>query len=395
MRYRVKALAAGGALTVLRVEAPDRTQAGRIAGERGLSVLSVRAELSPPRWLELSGGRFPLPLFAQQFVALLAAGLGTVESLEAMAGEASRGSAATLRELLGHVRAGRSLSWAMEQMPQAFPPLFVATVRASERTGDLREALVRYLAYEAQIEQLRRKVVNASVYPLLLLAAGAAVAAFLLLYVVPRFAAIYDDIGGQLPWLSRLMMEWGRMLSSHAAAVAATAVTAALGCAYALSRPGWRRWLGQRLWAVPQIGEWLRVYQLARLYRTLGMLLRSGMPLVAALDLAEGLLAPVLRGALAEARRSISEGQPVSASLAAHGLTTPIASSMLGVGERSGELGAMMDRVATLYDEQLARWVELGTRLIEPLLMAAIGTVIGLIVILLYMPVFELAGSLR
>lgn len=395
MRFRVKALGAGGALTVLRVDAPDRAQAGRMAGERGLSVLSVRAELAPLRWLERRSVRFPLPLFAQQFVALLAAGLGTVESLEAMAGEASRGSAATLRELLGHVRAGRSLSWAMEQMPQAFAPLFVATVRASERTGDLQEALLRYLAYEAQIEQLRRKVVNASVYPMLLLVAGAAVAGFLLLYVVPRFASIYDDIGGQLPWLSRLMMDWGRLLAAHAAAVVAAMAALALAAAHALTRPGWRRWLGQRLWSVPQLGEWLRVYQLARLYRTLGMLLRSGMPLVPALDLAEGLLAPVLRGALGRARRSISEGRPVSGSLAAHGLTTPIAVSMLGVGERSGELGAMMDRVATLYDDQLGRWVELGTRLIEPLLMAAIGTVIGLIVILLYMPVFELAGSLR
>lgn len=395
MRYRVKALAAGGALTVLQVEAADRAQAGRIAGERGLSVLSVRPEIAPGQWFAARARAFPLPLFAQQFVALLAAGLGTVEALEAMASEASRGSGATLRELLGHVRAGRSLSWAMEQMPQAFPPLFVATVRASERTGDLREALLRYIAYQDQIEQLRRKVVDASVYPALLLAAGALVAGFLLLYVVPRFASIYDDIGGQLPWLSRLMMDWGRLLSDHVLMVVASVGAAMLVLGYGATRPALRRRLWQRLWSVPKCGEWLRVYQLARLYRTLGMLLRSGTPLVTALDLAEGLLAPALRGALAEARRSISEGQPVSASLAARGLTTPIAVSMLGVGERSGELGAMMDRVASLYDEQLARWVELGTRLIEPLLMAAIGTVIGLIVILLYMPVFELAGSLR
>lgn len=394
MRYRVKALAVGGALTVLHVEAPDPAQAGRIAGERGLSVLSVRAELAPLGRLA-TGGRFPLALFAQQFVALLSAGLGTVEALEAMASEAARGHAGTLRELLSQVRAGRSLSWAMEQLPQAFPPLFVATVRASERTGDLHEALLRYLAYEQQIEQLRRKVVNASVYPALLLVAGAAVAAFLLLYVVPRFASIYDDIGGQLPWLSRLMMDWGRLLAAHAGAVAVGAAALLAGGAWALSRPAWRRWLGQRLWAVPTLGEALRVYQLARLYRTLGMLLRSGLPLVAALDLADGLLAPALRASLREARRAISEGQPVAASLAAHRLTTPIASSMLGVGERGGELGAMMDRVAALYDDQLARWVELGTRLIEPLLMAAIGTVIGVIVILLYMPVFELAGSLH
>lgn len=395
MRYRVKALADGGALTVLHVDASDRTQAGRIACERGLNVLSVRREWSPAQWLRPRAARFPLSLFAQQFVALLGAGLGTVESLQAMASEPSRAAGAVLPSLLAHVRAGRSLSWAMEQLPEAFPPLFVATIRASERTGDLQEALARFLAYQEQVARLRRTVVNASVYPLLLLGAGALVAAFLMLYVVPRFASIYDDIGGQLPLASRLMMEWGQLLSTHAAAVLALGGAALAGLAYAATRPAVSRWLRQRLWAMPQLGEWLRIYQLARLYRTLGMLLRSGMPLVASLELAEGLLAPLLRSALRDARRAISEGRPVAESLAAHRLTTPISASMLGVGERSGELGPMMDRVASLYDDDLARWVELGTRLVEPLLMAAIGAVIGVIVILLYMPVFELASSLR
>lgn len=395
MRYRVKALADGGALTVLQVDARDPSQAGRIAGERGLSVISVRRDWSPAQWLQPRRRRFPLALFTQQFVALLGAGLGTVESLEAMAGEPSRGAGSVLKDLLAHVRTGRSLSWAMDQLPEAFPPLFVATIRASERTGDLQEALLRFLAYQEQIARLRRKVVNASVYPLLLLGAGALVAGFLLLYVVPRFAGIYEDIGGQLPLGSRLMMEWGRLLADHAGAVLAFGAGTTLLLVHAATRPSVSQWVRRRLWAVPQLGEWLRIYQLARLYRTLGMLLRSGMPLVPSLELAEGLLAPSLRGALREARRAISEGRPVAESLSAHRLTTPISASMLGVGERSGDLGPMMDRVAALYDDDLARWVDIGTRLVEPLLMAAIGVVIGVIVILLYMPVFELASSLR
>lgn len=162
MLYRVKALASGGALTVLRLEAPTRAQAGHMARDRGLNVISIRADLSPAQWLAHRGERVALLLFAQQLVTLLDAGLGTVEALEAMARETSRSSSQTLRALLTHVRAGRSLSFAMDQIPAAFPPLFVATIRASERTGDLQEALGRFVSYQQQVDRLRGKVVNAS-----------------------------------------------------------------------------------------------------------------------------------------------------------------------------------------------------------------------------------------
>jgi len=149
------------------------------------------------------------------------------------------------------------------------------------------------------------------------------------------------------------------------------------------------------LWKVPSVGERLKLYQLARFYRTTGMLLRGGMPLVAALDMGAGLLHPALRERLAAARRAITEGRPVAASLEEHGLTTPVALRMLAVGERSGNMGEMMDRAASFHDDEIARWIEWFTRLFEPILMAVIGLVIGAIVIMMYMPIFELAGNLQ
>ena len=139
----------------------------------------------------------------------------------------------------------------------------------------------------------------------------------------------------------------------------------------------------------------MKLYQLARFYRTTGMLLRGGMPLVAALDMAADLLHPALRARLAAARRSISEGKPVAASLEENDLTTPVALRMLAVGERGGNMGEMMDRAASFHDEEISRWIEWFTRLFEPILMAVIGLVIGAIVILMYMPIFELAGNLQ
>ena len=146
---------------------------------------------------------------------------------------------------------------------------------------------------------------------------------------------------------------------------------------------------------IPGVGERLKIYQLARFYRTSGMLLRGGLPLVTALDMAGALLNESLRGGLQAARRAISEGQQVSASMERNGLATPVALRMLAVGEQSGNMGEMMDRIAAFHDEEILRWVDWFTRLFEPILMGVIGLVIGAIVILMYMPIFELAGSLR
>jgi len=159
--------------------------------------------------------------------------------------------------------------------------------------------------------------------------------------------------------------------------------------------PEVRRWIGTRLWSIPAIGERMRLYQLARFYRTLGMLLRGGTPVVTALDMAAGLLSPALRGSLALAAQSIREGRAISDAMSANNLTTPVGLRMLRVGERSGRMDEMMERVAAFYDDEISRWVDWFTKLFEPLLMAVIGVVIGAIVVLMYLPVFELAGSIQ
>jgi general secretion pathway protein F len=288
---------------------------------------------------------------------------------------------------------GRSLSAALGDYPQAFPPLYVATVRAAERTGDLPEALARYIAYQERLDLVKRKVLSASIYPVVLLVVGGLVTLFLLGYVVPRFAGIYDEVGHKLPFLSHLLIEWGKALNTHGGLVGAGLV-AALAAAVALRAQG-RRVFTAWLTRIPAIGAHVRVYHLARFYRTVGMLLRGGTPLVAALGMVSGLLPPELRERLARATVRIREGASISTAMDECGLATPVASRMLRVGEKSGEMAEMMERIGVFHDEELARWIEWFTRLFEPLLMALIGLVIGAIVVLMYLPVFELAGSLQ
>ena len=153
--------------------------------------------------------------------------------------------------------------------------------------------------------------------------------------------------------------------------------------------------MSRQITRIPAIGERVRVYQLTRFYRTVGMLLAGGTPVTQALMMVSGLLNQGLRPRLDAAIRMIKEGQPISVALDAQGLTTPVSLRMLRVGERTGMMGDMMERSAAFHEETLERWVERFTRTFEPLLMAAIGIVIGGIVLLMYFPIFELAGNIQ
>jgi general secretion pathway protein F len=202
-------------------------------------------------------------------------------------------------------------------------------------------------------------------------------------------------MGGELPLMSRLLMGWGQLLDEHGAAILTAAVLGLLAATYAATRPATRQWLMRKLWQLPSVGRRLHVFQLARFYRSLGMLLRGGMPVVTSLQMVSDLLESSLRGQLGLAAARIREGHALSSSMEQYGLTTPVASRMLRVGERTGRMGEMMERIAAFYEEDTARWVERFTKLFEPLLMVFIGLVIGGIVVLMYFPIFELAGSIQ
>ena len=396
MRFQLKAVGQDGRVEALDLEAFDQGAAVQQAEGRGYTVLSVRRRALAWR----RGARFPVALFSQELLVLLQAGLPLVDSIETLAQKEQRAGRSTevgaaLERILATLRQGRPFSAALEQSPQAFPPLYIATVRASERTSDLPAALARYVAYEQQLEAIRKRLVNASIYPALLIGVGALVSLFLLFYVVPRFSHIYEERAVDLPVFSKVLLGWGKVVEGNGAVVGLALLVLAALLFHVFRSASVRARLGDLLWKVPSVGERLKLYQLARFYRTTGMLLRGGMPLVAALDMGAGLLHPALRERLAAARRAITEGRPVAASLEEHGLTTPVALRMLAVGERSGNMGEMMDRAASFHDDEIARWIEWFTRLFEPILMAVIGLVIGAIVIMMYMPIFELAGNLQ
>jgi general secretion pathway protein F len=394
VEYRVKALDGSSSVISYVVDAADEADARRQLALRELRVIS----LEPVRRLRrlLHAPQLQVAVFSQQLVSLLDAGLSLVEALEALAQkESSAGTKRILDQILARLFEGQTLAAAIAEHPATFPDLYVASVRASEKTGALREALTRYIAYQQQADALRKTLVNACIYPSVLLVAGLLVTLFLMGYVVPRFSSIYEDVGSNLPFASRLLLQWGQLIDAHAGLVVVGALAALGGAAYGLLRPGVRATIGAWLARIPAIGRQLHVYQLARLYRTTGMLIRGGMPAVPAMRMSAGVVLAGSRAAFASATRAVSEGQSLAEALERNGLTTAVAARMLRVGERSGNMGEMMERIADFCDEELARWVAVVTRLIEPVLMIVIGLVIGLIVVLMYFPIFQLAGSIQ
>lgn len=396
MRYLVKALDRQQAVVSMVMEAGDETDVEAQLSAQGATILSIRAQRAGLRLLDFSGGKFSVHLFSQELQALLEAGLSLIEAIEALADKAEQHlSRKVLQEITHHLYQGKTFSQALSSFPDIFPPLYIATIRAAEKTGAIVPALQRYMDYHERLDTLRRKIISASLYPALLLVAGGLVTAFLLGWVVPKFAGIYEESGRNLPWLSQLLLGWGQLIGEHGLAMLGVGL-AFLGGAIAIFRsPSMRRRLLARLWRMPVIGQRMKLYQLARFYRTVGMLLSGGMPILVSLEMSRNLLPTALAGQFDEAAEDIRTGKPISWAMESRGLTTPISLRMLRVGEKTGRMDEMMERVAAFYDDDMARWVDWFTRLFEPLLMAFIGLVIGGIVVLMYMPVFELAGALQ
>lgn len=394
MQYEVRALRGDGGLVVLPLDAADANDAGIQARAMGYTVLAARAR---QRWplLRRRSARFPLVLFSQELVALLEAGLPLIEAMEALAEKEDQPHARkTLAQIISLLYEGHPLSYALEQSPGNFPALYVATVRSSERTGSLAEVLSRYIVYQLQMEGIRRKVVTASIYPAILAVVGGLVMLFLMIFVVPRFSHIYADLGTDLPLMSELLMRWGLFLDAHWKLFLAGALIVPGGLIFAAAQPACKLWAEQKLWQFPALGKRLRLYQMARFYRSLGMLLQGGMPIVAALQMVSGLLQESMRAQMTLASASIHEGGSISRAMEKYGLGTPLALRLLRVGERTGRMDEMMERIAAFHEDEIARWTERFVKSFGPLLMAFVGLVIGVIVVLMYFPIFELAGSI-
>jgi general secretion pathway protein F len=332
--------------------------------------------------------------FSQDFAALIDAGLSVTEALQTLAIKETVGARRELIEQVSRaVSEGRNLSAAM-QLTGAFPELLIATVEASERTGDLGKGLARYAAHQREMQALKDKLIGAAVYPMVLLVVGGLVVMFLMGVVIPRFAGLLDGTRTQLPMLSAGLMAWGRMVAGKPwLLVIFFGVIVAMGAwvvAHFRVHGVRSRWLQ----GIPFIAGVIREFQHLQLYRTMSILVSRGIVIHRAMEHGAKLLNDLDRERLERAIVSMREGLSMSAALSGAGLSDPVATSMLKVAERTGSMSEMLERIAQFYERRLQRSIDVATRVIEPALMIVIGTVIGAIVVLMYLPIFDLASSL-
>lgn len=348
---------------------------------------ATRGRLSGPRFLALN----------QEMLVLLRSGLPILQVLDTLVDRMEAGRLLeTLQEVRNDVKGGSALSDAFGRFPAIFPQLYVASIRAGEQSGDLPVTLGRYIAFQKRIEAIRAKVRSATFYPIILLVAVVVVLAFLLFYVIPSFTQIYADANVELPLLTRLVIALSGGLVSGLPFWLPGLIVGLLAVRFYLKTEAGAFFLDRVVLRLPFFGTMLGEYALSTFCRTLATTLASGIPLVQAMQMARGTLNNrLLEKQLTGAIKRIQEGGKISDALEQTGNFPIIALRMIGVGETSGSLNDMLVDIADYYEGEVERRLDRLTTLIEPLMMLSMGLLIGGIVVAMYVPIFQLAGTVR
>ena len=397
MKFHAEVVQGRGAPQTIEIESATPDEARQQMLSRGYTVLALRSTgVSVPTLFVPAVGRprLDIAVFVEQLRDLLRAGLSVIEALETLQRGSDRDSRQVFESLAQRLRGGERLSQAMAAQP-AFPPLLVALVRACEWTSDLPQALTRFLEHEQRVAELRHRISSVAIYPALLAAVGSGVLLFLLLYVMPRFARVFEGMRGELPWSARAMVWWAQWLAAHGAWLLVVGAALGAGLAAVVASRQVRARMLQRLLQWAPLRERLRTYFLARWYRATGMLVEGGIPLPEALGLSNGLLPLALQVSGQATERALREGHSPAQAYAQAGMATSVAEQLIRAGERTGDLGAVLGRIAQYHDAEVARALERGMRAVEPLVMVLIGLGVGAIVVLMYLPIFELAAAVQ
>jgi type IV pilus assembly protein PilC len=370
---------------------------------QGLLVFKLQrhgAASALPVSLARRWGTLPLQeflIFNQELLALVKAGLPILKIWDLLIERARHaGFQSVLRAVRQDIRGGASASDALAKHPQHFPELYVATVRAGEQSGNLPEVLHRYIIYLKLMLGLRQKVMKALAYPAFLIVIGIAVVGFLLAYVMPTFVAVYGESARSLPPATQALIELVQVGQANVIPfLVVLALSATALRAWYQTQTG-RRTADRWLLHLPLLGRIFIEHHTIQLARTLATVLAGGTPLVDALQIARGAVSNrFISEGLAAAAGQIREGSTLAAALEAPNILPKLAIEMLSVGEETGSLEAMLKDVAEFYEGDLDLRLTQLTTWIEPVLLLVMGVLVGIIVIVMYLPVFQMAGTVQ
>src|SRR5215467_12652449 len=335
-------------------------------------------------------------IFNQQFVTLIRAGLPILKSLDLLAERLTDPKLGKhIQRVREEVRNGALLSDAFARQG-IFPPIYVTSVLAGERSGSLAEVLERFIAYQKLALSVRKKLIVSMLYPAVLILLAFGLVAFLITYVVPNFAQLYSSMGSQLPTPTQILIAVGTTARSYVVLGFFGLILALLGFRLWARTPSGKETVDRTVLKTPVAGEvWLK-FQVAQFSRVMGTLLLGGIPLMAALDTAaDSLGTQVLKKVLEQAAKLVREGQALSQALRTTKLFPALSIDMIEVGESTGALPAMLSSVAEFYEDDVSTRVTAALSLIEPAILIAMGCFVGFVLVSLYLPIFSLADSMR
>ncbi|MBD3237888.1 MAG: type II secretion system F family protein [Candidatus Eisenbacteria bacterium] len=394
--YVWKGRTADGSLQGGEITAPGRHQAMARLRRRRVAPTELREKKASAKG---RGAKRPkgvkgrdLSVFTRQFSTMVNAGLPLVQCLDILSrqteNEAFRG---VIGDVMRRVQAGATLAEAMGRRPEAFNSLYVSMVDAGESGGILDDILMRLAQYIERAEALKRKVKGAMTYPLIVFSVAVLATVFMLLFIIPVFAGIFEDFGGELPGLTKLVVAMSEGLKRGWWLLAGMIVASVMGFKrYYRTSDGKRRVDGLLLRA-PVFGDLVRKSSIARFARTLGTLIASGVPILSGLDITARTAGnKVIEEAIMATKGSIREGETIAAPLREARVFPPMVVQMIAVGEETGALDKMLEKIASFYDDEVAAAVETLTSIIEPVMMVGMGLLVGGMVVSMYLPMFEL-----
>lgn len=385
------------------------SHAGEVLGEsksavaaqlrmRGLTVVDIESKRSPVNVDDLLDRMRPVKardvtVLARQLATMVSSGLSLLRALYVLE---EQSEAPKVKAAVGLVRrdveAGLSLSQAMSRHPGVFNDLFVAMVSAGEAGGNLEEVLERVAVQLEKDDNLRRTVRAAMVYPTVIGVFAVGVLFGMILFIIPTFAEMFDRFDGNLPALTAFMIGLSNAMRSYWFVFIGVPILAAVAFArWKRTESGQRHWDTLKLRMPLRVGDIVRKIAIARFARTLGTLISSGVPILQALDITARTAGNrVISDPMSGVAESVKQGQSLASPLARTGVFPPMVTQMMAVGEETGALDTMLHKLADFYDAEVAAMLKALTSVIEPALMIAVGVIVGLVVISMYLPMFKI-----
>lgn len=370
-------------LVVLKLE----QQAQRTAGKsKGFSLFNRSPAVNSTE----------LVLFTRQLATMVGAGLALLESIDVLGSQAETPGLRQVCEKIGSdLRGGSDLSSAMETCPRAFSPLYVSMVRAGEASGQMDVILERLADYLEASQALRREIKAAMTYPVISLVLVLGITAFLMLGVVPTFRQVFEGLGTKLPALTEFTLNTSAWLKANWFYVVAGSFGAFFGLTVLKKTPRGELVFDHFSLRAPIFGPIVRKIALARFSRTFATLIRSGVPIMATLDIVSATSGnKVVSNCVDAAKESVRNGQLLSDPLMQSKVFPPMVTRMIAIGERTGALEQLLEKIAEFYDAQVKAAIKSLTSLIEPLLITFMGVIVGGVVLSVFLPILEVVGKL-